>query len=330
MHIRGLVLVGLLSALLAACSPGDLPLPNGGGATAAPVPSSEPAATANLPATPAPAVATAAPLPALVPVPTLAAEQLGALEQQQQVLIELYRRASPAVVSIDVAGQHPAVDGAPTPDQTIPFAQGSGFLFDDQGRIVTNNHVVERASSFQVRFADGTVLPATLIGADPGSDRGAESRYAAARRGAADGSRLDARRGGADGDCDRQPVWRAQHPDGWRGQRAWAQPERAAQQPGGRFAITNVIQTDASINPGNSGGPLLNIRGEVIGVNTAIRSDSGVFEGIGYAVPSNTVMRVVPVLIRERRYRHPWLAWACAISTRCWPSASSWRRRRAC
>ncbi|MBK9941955.1 MAG: trypsin-like peptidase domain-containing protein [Kouleothrix sp.] len=308
MHIRGLVLVGLLSALLAACSPGDLPLPNGGGATAAPVPSSEPAATANLPATPAPAVATAAPLPALVPVPTLAAEQLGALEQQQQVLIELYRRASPAVVSIDVAGQHPAVDGAPTPDQTIPFAQGSGFLFDDQGRIVTNNHVVERASSFQVRFADGTVLPATLIGADPGSDL-AVLKVDTLPPGVAPLTLADSTLVEVG-----QTAIAIGNPFGERNTltvgvvsglgRSLSGP-RSSQ--GGRFAITNVIQTDASINPGNSGGPLLNIRGEVIGVNTAIRSDSGVFEGIGYAVPSNTVMRVVPVLIRERRYRHPWL-----------------------
>ncbi len=76
----------------------------------------------------------------------------------------------------------------------------------------------------------------------------------------------------------------------------------------GRFSIPNVIQTDAAINPGNSGGPLLNIRGEVIGVNTAIRSQSGTFEGVGYAVPANAVARVVPALIRDGRgYDHPWM-----------------------
>jgi 2-alkenal reductase len=76
---------------------------------------------------------------------------------------------------------------------------------------------------------------------------------------------------------------------------------------GGRFSIPNVIQTDAAINPGNSGGPLLNIHGEVIGVNTAIRSDSGTFQGVGYAVPANAVGRVVPALIRDGRYVHPWM-----------------------
>jgi 2-alkenal reductase len=76
---------------------------------------------------------------------------------------------------------------------------------------------------------------------------------------------------------------------------------------GGRFSIPNVIQTDAAINPGNSGGPLLNIHGEVIGVNTAIRRESGRFEGIGYAVPANAVSRVVPALIRDGGYQHPWL-----------------------
>lgn len=80
-----------------------------------------------------------------------------------------------------------------------------------------------------------------------------------------------------------------------------------ASSSGGRFRIPNIIQTDAAINPGNSGGPLLNIYGEVIGVNTAISSGSGAFEGVGYAVPSNAVSRVVPALIRDGRYDHPWM-----------------------
>jgi 2-alkenal reductase len=75
----------------------------------------------------------------------------------------------------------------------------------------------------------------------------------------------------------------------------------------GNFSIANVIQSDAAINPGNSGGPLLNARGEVIGVNTAIASSSGVFDGVGYAVPARVVERVVPVLIEEGSYDHPWI-----------------------
>src|SRR5262245_54846653 len=126
------------------------------------------------PASPVPAPtltrATAAPLPVVAPAPTIEPGLTGALEAEQRLLVELYRRVNPAVVSIEVAGRPPAADGAQTPDQDIPFAQGSGFLIDDQGHIVTNNHVVEDASGFQVRFADGAVIEAQLIGRDPGSD----------------------------------------------------------------------------------------------------------------------------------------------------------------
>jgi 2-alkenal reductase len=248
------------------------------------------------------------PLPALEAVPTLAPDQLGPLEAQQQVLVELYRRVNPAVVSIDTAARHPEVEGAPTPDQELPYAQGSGFLFDDQGRIVTNNHVIEGGSGFQVRFADGTVLPATLLGADPGSDLAVlkvdQLPEGVAPLQLADSSEV----------AVGQTALAIGNPFGERNTLTTGVVSglgRSLRGPvssqGGRFSITNIIQTDASINPGNSGGPLLNIRGEVIGVNTAIRSSSGVFEGIGYAVPANTVARVVPALIAAGRYEHPWM-----------------------
>ena len=73
------------------------------------------------------------------------------------------------------------------------------------------------------------------------------------------------------------------------------------------FSIPDVIQTDAAINPGNSGGPLLNMRGEVVGINTAIQSSIGEFSGIGFAVPSNTISKIVPTLIEEGKYAHPWI-----------------------
>ena len=73
------------------------------------------------------------------------------------------------------------------------------------------------------------------------------------------------------------------------------------------YSIPNVIQTDAAINPGNSGGPLINMKGEVVGINTAIQSTTGEFTGIGFAVPSNTVKKVVPVLIRDGEFKHPWM-----------------------
>jgi 2-alkenal reductase len=300
--IAGLALVGLV-----ACAPDEIALPG--------VSTEAPAATAAvaLRTTPANTAlptrgATAAPLPSVAPVPTLPAAETTGLEQQQRALVELYRRVNPAVVSIEVAGHHPAVEGAPTPDQDIPFAQGSGFLFDDQGHIVTNNHVVEGASGFQVRFANGLTVAATLVGVDPGSDLAVlkvdELPPQTAPLPLADSRAVEVG----------QTAIAIGNPFGERNTltvgvvsglgRSLSGP-RSSQ--GGRFSITNVIQTDASINPGNSGGPLLNIRGEVIGVNTAIRSDTGTFEGIGYAVPSNAVARVAPALIRAGRYEHPWL-----------------------
>jgi S1-C subfamily serine protease len=300
------ILAAMAIGTLAGCSVEQVPLPNSivieqpATVTTAP----EPPPTAVLP-TPG---ATAAPLPSVAPVPTLAAADIAPLETQQRALVELYRRVNPAVVSIDVAGHHPPAEGAPAPDQEIPFAQGSGFLFDDQGHIVTNNHVVEDATGFQVRFANGVTVAATLIGGDSGSDLAVlkvdELPPQTAPLALADSNTV----------AVGQTAIAIGNPFGERntltvgvvsGLGRSLRGPRSSQ--GGRFAITNVIQTDASINPGNSGGPLLNIHGEVIGVNTAIRSDSGQFEGIGYAIPSNALARVVPALIRVGSYQHPWL-----------------------
>ena len=252
--------------------------------------------------------ATSAPLPTIAPAPTIEPNLTGALEAEQRLLVELYRRVNPAVVSIEVAGQHPPVGGAQTPDQDIPFAQGSGFLIDDQGHIVTNNHVVEDATGFQVRFADGAVIEAQLIGRDPGSDL-AVLKVDELPPGTAPLPLADSR-----GVEVGQTAIAIGNPFGLQntltvgvvsGLGRSLDGPRSTQ--GGRFSIPNVIQTDAAINPGNSGGPLLNIHGEVIGVNTAIRSDSGTFQGVGYAVPANAVGRVVPALIRDGRYMHPWM-----------------------
>jgi 2-alkenal reductase len=251
--------------------------------------------------------ATAAPLPTIAPAPTLDPSLTSALEAEQRLLVELYRRVNPAVVSIEVAGRQPE-EGDQTPDQDIPFAQGSGFLVDDQGHIVTNNHVVEDATGFQVRFADGAVIEAQLIGRDPGSDL-AVLKVDELPPGAVPLPLADSRTVEVG-----QTAIAIGNPFGLQntltvgvvsGLGRSLDGPRSTQ--GGRFSIPNVIQTDAAINPGNSGGPLLNIHGEVIGVNTAIRSDSGTFQGVGYAVPANAVGRVVPALIRDGRYVHPWM-----------------------
>lgn len=251
--------------------------------------------------------ATSIPLPSAAPVPTIAAALTNALEEEQNLLIELYRRNNPAVVSIEIIGTHPAVAEGDAPE-AIPLGQGSGFLFDDQGHIVTNNHVVEDGNSFQVRFADGSVAEGTLVGTDPGSDLAVikvdQLPAGTAPLTLADSSKV----------LVGQTAVAIGNPFGLQNTltvgvvsgvgRSLTGP---ASRSGGRFRIPNVIQTDAAINPGNSGGPLLNVRGEVIGVNTAIRTETGTFEGVGYAVPSNAVARIVPVLISEGSYRHPWM-----------------------
>ncbi|MCS6840583.1 MAG: trypsin-like peptidase domain-containing protein [Roseiflexus sp.] len=255
--------------------------------------------------TPSAPTVTPAPLPARAPVPTLPPEVTNPLEAEQAALIALYRRVNPSVVSIEVVTEHPPIGGAPF---TVPTGQGSGFLFDDQGHIVTNNHVVENGSKFQVRFPDGTVLLARLVGGDPGSDL-AVLKVDELPPGVAPLPLADSRTVEVG-----QRAIAIGNPFGLRNTltvgivsgigRSLSGP---ASSSGGRFRIPNIIQTDAAINPGNSGGPLLNIYGEVIGVNTAISSGSGAFEGVGYAVPSNAVSRVVPALIRDGRYDHPWM-----------------------
>jgi 2-alkenal reductase len=308
MRALHLGIASLLLIVLTACSV----LPNELTRVAPPATIAAPPATAAPRATEEsdPVVASTAvpvPLPTVAPVATLAPDLTNALEQEQAVLVELFRRINPAVVSIEVLGNHPTTDNNSTPEE-IPFGQGSGFLYDDQGHIVTNNHVVEEASSFQVRFADGSAIRAELIGTDPGSDL-AVLKVDQLPAGAAPLSLADS------GEVEvGQTAIAIGNPFGLQNTltvgvvsgvgRSLAGP---ASRSGGRFRIPNVIQTDAAINPGNSGGPLLNVRGEVIGVNTAIRSESGTFEGVGYAVPSNAVRRVIPAIIATGRYEHPWM-----------------------
>jgi len=305
-HIAALLLAALL---LPACALDQVPLV-GQAATAVPITaaSPSPAPAPTIEPTVAPQV-TSAPLPTVAPVATLAPAITNALEEQQRLLVELYRRVNPAVVSIEVAGKHPPVEGGPTPNQELPFAQGSGFLYDDQGRIVTNNHVVEDATSFEVRFSDGSIVEARLLGRDPGSELAVlkvdELPAGAAPLALADSDAVEVG----------QTAIAIGNPFGERNTltvgvvsglgRSLRGPSSAG--GGGSFPIPNIIQTDAAINPGNSGGPLLNIHGEVIGVNTAIRTESGTFEGVGYAVPANALARVIPALISAGRYQHPWL-----------------------
>ena len=185
----------------------------------------------------------------------------------------------------------------------VTRVQGSGFVYSASGYILTNNHVVEGARSIQVAFLDGTVAEAELVGADPYSDIGVirvdASKLKLTPLSLGDSSRLSVG----------EQIVAVGNPFGLTGTLTTgvvSQVGRLLPTDTG-FSIPGVIQIDAAINPGNSGGPLLNLRGEVVGITTAIQSSTGEFSGIGLAIPSNIVRRVAQGLIENKKYDHPWL-----------------------
>lgn len=255
-----------------------------------------PTPTATLPTTSTPAptsTATPPPIPTPMPSPTLdTALVVRALED---LVTDLYQRVNPSVVHIRVTvgrGAH------------APEGSGSGFVFDQEGHIVTNNHVVEGASEITVIFADDTEVPASVVGTDPGSDLAVirvdlppEKLHPVEL-----GDTQDVRPG--------QLAIAIGNPFGLEGSVTLgivSAVGRVIQPQVSRFSIAEMIQTDTPINPGNSGGPLLDSQGRVIGVNTLIFSQTGASAGVGFAVPVNTVKRVVPELIARGQYDHPWL-----------------------
>jgi S1-C subfamily serine protease len=184
---------------------------------------------------------------------------------------------------------------------------GSGFVYDDNGHIITNHHVVSGGgNSLDVTFPDGVVYRASLIGSDPSADIAVlyiegVSKEKLLPLSLADSSKV---RVG-------EHVAAIGNPFGLSGSLSTGivsgvGRQIPAQEEEG-FTIPDIIQTDAPINPGNSGGPLLNMRGEVIGINSAIFSTTGQFAGVGFAIPSSTLAQVVPSLITKGSYEHPWL-----------------------
>jgi 2-alkenal reductase len=241
------------------------------------------------------AAPTAAPQVISKPDPlTIAADEVDAL------LENIYQRANPAVVNIDVAG------GA----DLTEFGSGSGFVIDTDGHIVTNNHVVEGADEIDVTFADGSVAVAKLIGRDTYSDL-------AVIKVELDASQL-APLTLADSDQIKvgQRVIAIGNPFGLVGTMtvgiiSGKGRTLPADSPTGGTSFSNpdILQTDAAINPGNSGGPLLNSKGDVIGVNAAIRTDgtNRANSGVGFAIPSNTVKRVAAQILKEGKVSYPYL-----------------------
>ena len=184
---------------------------------------------------------------------------------------------------------------------------GSGFVYDDNGHIITNHHVVSGGGNrLDVTFQDGSVYRASLIGSDPSADIAVlyvkeVSREKLLPLSLADSSKV---RVG-------EHVAAIGNPFGLSGSMSTGIVSGVGRQIPAQeddsFTIPDIIQTDAPINPGNSGGPLLNMRGEVIGINSAIFSTTGQFAGVGFAIPSNTIAQVVPSLITTGSYQHPWL-----------------------
>lgn len=267
--------------------------------------------------------ATATPKPTDTIPPTQSNQvQIPGLSDLQSAYEQIYEMVLPSVVSINVTStitdRLPSIPDLPFdfefPDQELPrqYQQqgaGSGFIWDKQGHIITNNHVIEGASIIRVRFSDGTSVLGEVIGADSDSDlavikvnvpqdllnpveitdstqvKVGQIAIAIGNPFQLDGSMTV----GIISGTGRSLVLGSTDSSGL------------------SYSIPDVIQTDAAINPGNSGGVLVDINGKLLGVTTAIESPVRANSGIGYVVPSVIVQKVVPVLIEEGDYDHPWI-----------------------
>ena len=225
-------------------------------------------------------------------------DQRGPLSDAERANIELFERVSPSVVQ--VAARSAAANPLDE-DEGAGAASGTGFVWDNNGHVVTNNHVVQNGNEVAVRFASGEVAQAEIIGVAPNYDL-AVLRIKNARQlppPVALGSSNDLKVG--------QLAFAIGNPFGLDQSLTSgiiSALKRRLPTSSGR-EISNVIQTDTAINPGNSGGPLLDSAGRLIGVNTAIISPSGSSAGIGFAVPADIVNRVVPDLIKNGRVPTP-------------------------
>jgi len=237
------------------------------------------------------AQATETPL-AQAPVVEISSQTQSYTQDLEAALVNLYQVVNPAVVYI-ITGQ----------------GSGSGFVYNASGHIVTNNHVVEGNRRVEVVFAGGERLMAELVGADADSDLAV--------------IKVDELPAGvnplplADSENIRvgQIVAAIGNPFGEQGSMSMGivsgvgrslQSQRSGSNMGS-YSLPEVVQTDAPINPGNSGGPLLNLSGEVIGVNSAIATTSGTNSGVGFAIPSKAVERIIPVLISEGEYTYSFM-----------------------
>jgi S1-C subfamily serine protease len=237
-------------------------------------------------------------------IPTPVPEDLIAeADAEEQLLINIYARVNPAVVYIDVSQEDTSSS------ELLDYASGSGFVIDPEGLIVTNAHVIQDADAVRVTFSDGMVLQAEVVGYDTYAD------LAVLRVTPPEGVTLTAvELGESDNLLVGQRVIAIGNPFGLSGSMSVGIVSAIGRSlPSGEISNTGVfsnpqiIQTDAAINPGNSGGPLVDSHGRVVGVNYAIQSTTGVNSGVSFAIPVDTVKRIVPQLIENGSVEYPYL-----------------------
>ncbi len=232
------------------------------------------------------------------------------LNELEQVYKQVYRQADPSVVNITVAVRAQVLNPFMPRAQQSPYqyGTGSGWVYDESGYIVTNNHVVAEAEEIRVTFYNDVTRPAELVGRDPDSDLAVIK---------VDPAGLELRPlplGDSDALQVGQIVMAIGNPFGYQGTlttgvisglgRTMPVGEMTS---GGQYSIPDVVQTDAALNPGNSGGPLLDAAGRVIGVNFAIESEVAANSGVGFAIPVALVKLVVPALIENGRFEYAYL-----------------------
>ena len=226
-------------------------------------------------------------------------DNLQLLKAKESQLNTIYSTSLPSIVHIKVR-------------QTVPgffqnqerTGEGSGFVWDTEGHIVTNYHVVATASIVDVEFADGAQYPASVIGLDPNSD------LAILKVDSNEKTLIPLNLG------DSTNVKVGNHtivigsPFGQEFSMSSgivSAIKRTVPSQNAMFSIPNVIQTDAAINPGNSGGPVMDIDGNVIGINSQIMSRTGGSQGVGFAIPINSVKKIIPTLIRGEKFEYPYI-----------------------
>jgi S1-C subfamily serine protease len=218
-----------------------------------------------------------------------------------QLFNGIYEQVSPSVVAINVILQQSGTNAFGQSGQVA--ASGSGFVIDKQGDIVTNNHVVDGATYIEVNFLDGTIVAGKVIGADPDSDLAVVKVDLPA----------DQLQPVTFGDSSSLEIGQAVLAIGSPFNERWTLTSGIVSaldrtiQGLTQFSVGGVIQTDAAINPGNSGGPLLNMDGQVIGVNSQIESNAQSNAGVGFAIPSNLVKQVAQTLIDKGTIQYSYL-----------------------